>query len=310
MIIKQISRAKKKIFKHKKDIIGWLIAIPSIILFAFYVWIPLIENITYSFSSDNNYSSFAGLSNYVTLFQDAKFIAAIGNTFKYIFYSLVIGFLVPFFLGFMLSEAFHFKGLFRTIIYFPCMISGIAVVTLFKYFLDPDVSVINQLLLSIGLKESNLTSDADLVIPLIVLAMTWRSAGSTSLIYLSNFKSIDDSLYEASRIDGANAFQRFIRITLPQLKGTLITLLVLQIISVFQIFYEPWVISAGGPNNASISMMMYAYIRGVTESNIPLGGAACVILTLIILIFTFLYYTLVNVVNGKYKRKRHDQKRK
>lgn len=285
-----------------------LIALPSIAVFAFFVWIPLIQNITYSFSTDGYYSGFAGLDNYVTIFKDAKFIAALGNTFKYIFYSLLIGFLIPFFLGFMLSEVFHFKGLFRLIIYFPCMLSGIAVVTLFKYFLDPDVSVINSFLTALGFKASMLTSDVDLVIPLIVVAMTWRGAGSTSLIYLSNFQQIDDSLYEAGRIDGAGAWQRFIRITLPQLKATLITLFVLQIISVFQVFYEPWIISGGGPNNASISMMMYAYIRGVTESNIPVGAAAAVVLTIIIIAFTVLYYGIVRLLDKEKRVKKHEKK--
>lgn len=308
MIIREGKKTNRKKQMIRKNVVAWLIALPSIAVFAFFVWIPLIQNITYSFSTDGYYSGFAGLDNYVTIFKDAKFIAALGNTFKYIFYSLLIGFLIPFFLGFMLSEVFHFKGLFRLIIYFPCMLSGIAVVTLFKYFLDPDVSLINSFLTALGFKASMLTSDVDLVIPLIVVAMTWRGAGSTSLIYLSNFQQIDDSLYEAGRIDGAGAWQRFIRITLPQLKATLITLFVLQIISVFQVFYEPWIISGGGPNNASISMMMYAYIRGVTESNIPVGAAAAVVLTIIIIAFTVLYYGIVRLLDKEKRVKKHEKK--
>lgn len=128
------------------------------------------------------------------------------------------------------------------------------------------------------------------------------------MIYLSNFQQIDDSLYEAGRIDGAGAWQRFIRITLPQLKATLITLFVLQIISVFQVFYEPWIISGGGPNNASISMMMYAYIRGVTESNIPVGAAAAVVLTIIIIAFTILYYGIVRLLDKEKRVKKHEKK--
>lgn len=178
MIIREGKKTNRKKQMIRKNVVAWLIALPSIAVFAFFVWIPLIQNITYSFSTDGYYSGFAGLDNYVTIFKDAKFIAALGNTFKYIFYSLLIGFLIPFFLGFMLSEVFHFKGLFRLIIYFPCMLSGIAVVTLFKYFLDPDVSLINSFLTALGFKASMLTSDVDLVIPLIVVAMTWRGAGS------------------------------------------------------------------------------------------------------------------------------------
>lgn len=310
MIIKECKQRSKKKYVFKKNLFAWLIAIPSIAIFAFYVWIPLVQNITYSFSTSNNYDGFAGFQNYVTLFKDVKFIAALKNTFVYILYSLVIGFLLPFFLGFFLSEVFHAKGFFRLLIYFPCMLSGVAVVTLFKYFLDPDVSVINQLLRALGMKTSDLTSNTDLVIPLIVIAMTWRGAGSTSLIYLSNFQQIDNSLYEASRMDGATAWQRFLHITLPQMKATLITLFVLQVISVFQVFYEPWIISAGGPNNASISIMMYAYLKGVTEGNLPLGAAAAVILTLIIVVFTLIYYGVVRLLNRDERKVKKYAKKK
>ena len=308
MIIKEVKTKSKRKQELKRNIIAWLIALPSIAIFAFYVWIPLIQNVFYAFSSDNYFSSFAGIDNFTKIFNDPQFIAAIFNTFKYIFYSLVIGFLVPFFIGFLLSELFHAKALIRMIIYFPCMISGIAVVTLFKYFLDPDLSVINQIIVAFGGEPSQLTSSMDLVIPLIVIAMTWKGAGSTSLIYLSNFQQIDDSLYEASRMDGATLFQRFVRITLPQMKATLITLFVLQVISVFQVSYEPWIISFGGPDNASISLMMYAYLKGVAEMDIPIGAAASVILTLIIIAFTLLYYGIVGLLNKEAKGgKKHEK---
>lgn len=305
MIIKETKSISKKKQIIKKNIIAWLIALPSIALFAFYVWVPLIQNILYSFSTDNYFGGFAGFDNYKILFKDPQFLAATKNTFKYIFYSLLIGFLIPFFIGFSLSELFHAKGLIRMIIYFPCMLSGIAVVTLFKYFFDPDISLINQIIKLFNGKTSLLTSSTDLVIPLIVIAMTWRGAGSTSLIYLSNFQQIDNSLYEASRMDGASLWQRFVRITLPQMKGTLITLFVLQVISVFQVFYEPWIISSGGPDNASISLMLYAYNKGIIDMEIPLGAAAGVILTIIIVIFTLIYYGVLKLLN---RDKRNGQK--
>ncbi len=307
MIVREAKTQSKRKQQLKKNLIAWCIALPSILIFAFYVWIPLIQNIFYSFSTDNNFGGFAGLSNYRTLFSDVAFIAAFKNTFVYIFYSLVIGFLIPFFIGFFLSELFHAKALVRMIIYFPCMLSGIAVVTLFKYFMDPDISIFNKIIVSFGGEPSQLTASMDLVIPLIVVAMTWRGAGSTSLIYLSNFQQIDDSLYEASRMDGATLWQRFFRITLPQMKATLITLFVLQIISVFQVFYEPWIISDGGPANASISMMLYAYQKGIMEFDLPMGATASVVLTLIVILFTVLYYGIVRLLNRDQKKEKRSK---
>lgn len=303
MIIRQSKSTSKKARLIRKNIIAWVIALPSVALFCFFVFVPLIQNVILSFQVRQGGEIVASLGNYEYIFTDERFIASIGNTFIYIGYSLLIGFLIPFIIGFLLSECFHAKGIFRIIIYFPCMISGIAVVVLFKYFLDPDISIINKLIISTGGEPSNLISDTSLVIPLIVVAMTWRGAGSTSLIYLSNFQQIDNSLYEASRIDGASVSQRFARITLPQMKNTLITLFVLQIISVFQVFYEPWVISGGGPVNSSVSMMLYAYEQGIMRGNTYRGAAVSVILMLIIVAFTIVYYIVVDILNGNFKKR-------
>lgn len=298
MIIKEAKAVSKTRRVIKRDLFAWLIALPTIALFCFFVFAPLVQNILYSFQ---NRQGEITLDNYEWIFGDDRFIASIGNTFVYIFWSLVIGFLAPFIIGFLLSECFHAKGFFRVIIYIPCMISGLAVVVLFKYFLDPDVSIINKLIVSLGGESSTLIADEALVIPLIVVAMTWRGAGSTSLIYLSNFQQIDNSLYEASRMDGATVWQRFCHVTLPQMKNTLITLFVLQVISVFQVFYEPWVITGGGPVNSSVSMMLYAYEQGVINGNVYRGAAASVILMLIIVAFTLLYYLIVYFLNRNEK---------
>lgn len=229
--------------KIKKNITAWLIMLPSLVLFAFFVWVPIFKNVVISFFTDYSYSEFAGLDNYKAIFADEAFLTALKNTFIYILWSIIIGFFVPMVIGFLLSEVIHAKGFFRICIYIPCMISGIAVVFLFKNIYGSEsYSILNVIIKAFGGDPKLWASDPNLIIPLIVIAMTWKGAGATSLIYLSNFQQIDSNLYEASRIDGAGPLQRFLRITLPSMKGTIMTLLILQIISVFQVFYEPLVI--------------------------------------------------------------------
>lgn len=304
--MEKVSTKRKKNYKAlvKKNLLAWLIMLPSLILFAFFVWTPLIKNVILSFFSDYSFKEFVGFKNYQALFQDVSFIAALKNTFKYIFWSLLIGFLVPMIIGFLLSEVIHAKGFFRVCIYIPCMISGIAVVFLFKnVYGDETYSILNVILKAFGGTPRKWASDPNIIIPLIVIAMTWKGAGGTALIYLSDFQQIDSSLYEAARMDGAKPFQRFARVMMPQMRNTILTLLVLQIISVFQVFYEPLVIGNwGGPLDSSMSLMLLAYKFAFNDLEFAKGAAASIFLALIILAFTLAYFALVRYLNKEEKQ--------
>lgn len=301
---KKIIHKKSKKAIIKKNVISWLIMLPSLALFLFFVWIPIMNSFGLSFFSDFDFKNFVGLQNYTDLFASSSFIAALKNTFLYILWSLVIGFLLPFFLGFFLSECFHLNGFFRIAIYLPCMISGIAVVFLFSnIYGDESYSILNVILKAFGGTERLWGSDPNLIIPLIVLAMTWKGAGGTALIYLSNFKQIDNSLYEASKMDGCSPFQRFIKITVPEMKSTILTLLILQIISVFQVFYEPLVIGNwGGPvNDASMSLLLLGYKYAFVDFEYGKAAASSIFLALIIIVFTIVYFAIVKALDREEK---------
>jgi multiple sugar transport system permease protein len=119
--------------------------------------------------------------------------------------------------------------------------------------------------------------------------MTWRGAGATTLIYLSALQNINNSQYEASRIDGANWFNRMRYITFPHLKPTIRMLFILQVISVFQVFYEPLVMTSGGPNGASLSLLLLSYNYYFESMDASSSAAVGVILSLIIIMLTIIY---------------------
>ena len=291
----------------KRNVMGWLFMLIPLSLFAFFVWIPMGRNIVLSFFSDYTYSKFVGFDNYKAIIDDGVFLIALGNTFKYILWSLLIGFLVPMILGFFLSEVVHAKGAFRVLLYLPGMISGIAVVFLFKnIYGDETYSILNVIVRAFGGNPHTWKSNPDIIIPLIVLAMTWKGAGATALIYLNSFQNIDNSMYEASRIDGAGPLQRFFKVTLPSMRATLLLLMILQIISVFQVFYEPLVIGNwGGPEgNASMSLMLlsYTYAFGNTVGGtlqFAKSAATSVVLALIIIAVTIGFNALQRYVEKR-----------
>ena len=306
-------KAKQKAFLRKLwiNIGGWMVMLPGLVLFGLFVWYPLANNIVFSFFKSNSFATmdeFVGFNNFIALFKDPRFVVALKNTFVYLGWSLLIGFIAPIFIGLLLSEVVHAKSLFRVLIYFPAILSGMAVVIMWTYLFDPfEGSVLNTILGLFNISPSIFVQSKDLAIPLIVVTMTWRGAGSTALIYLSAIQNIDQTQYEAARLDGAGMFRRIWHITLPNIAPTLSTLFVLQCISVMQVFYEPLVMTkGGGPNNASLSLLLLGFQLRFTDGtpNPGMAAATCVVLFVIILALTLLYFFVEKLFKDGFSRGR------
>ncbi|WP_310603380.1 carbohydrate ABC transporter permease [Anaerosporobacter sp.] len=286
---------KGKVKWKKSDMIGWLVMLPTLILFAFFVWEPLVENIRLSLHSAVGYEikSFVGFENYIKVLKNPTFAKAFKNTFSYTLWSLVIGFIVPIILGIVISETVHLKGFFRTGVYFPNIVPGLATVWIWSYFFIPGKSgVLNILLSKIGVDAQAWLTNPKWTIPLIIITMTWKGAGSTALIYMANISGISPDLYEAATMDGATIWKRIRHITLPSVGGIAKTMLILQVISVFQIMYEPMVMTNGGPNGASVSLMMLMYQYAFRDFNFPAAAALSVMICIILIILSGLYMKL------------------
>lgn len=283
--------------RYGRDAMAWLIMLPSIILFTFYVWEPLLESIRLSLyeAQGTRLIQFIGLENYRAVFRNPDFLPAVANTVKYCLWSLAIGFLVPMVLAVFVNEATWGKSLFRVSIYLPNMVPGLATVFLWRFlFKSGDAGVLNMIMQSLGLPMQSWLGNVRLVIPVIVVTMTWKSAGATALIYLAGLQGINPELYEAAIIDGAGVWGRIRHITIPNIYNLGRTLLILQVISVFQILYEPMVMTGGGPNNASISLMQLVY-RFAFETNFDYAKASALSVMISIALITLtLIYNKIN----------------
>ena len=285
--------------KLKSNIISWLIMVPSLILFAFFVWEPLLESVRLSLYTAKGIrlQSFVGLHNYLLVFQRPDFLPGKRNTFFYILWSLVIGFLFPIIIAILVTEAAHFKSFFRVGVYFPNIMPGIATVLIWGYLFRPgSTGVLNIILSWLHVQPLDWLSVPTWTIPLIVIAMTWKSAGSTALIYMAGIESINPELYEAAAIDGARTWARIRYITLPDIFSLGKLMLILQIISVFQILYEPLVLTNGGPNNASLSIMQMVWKYAFEDFNYPMAAALSVIICIILVMLTAVYFKLTKRV--------------
>ncbi|MBL4937040.1 sugar ABC transporter permease [Clostridium sp. YIM B02515] len=276
----------------KKNMSGWLIMAPTLILFAFFVWEPLLASIRLSLYSAKGMRTveFVGLKNYIDVFHHPDFFPAVRNTFSYTIWSLLIGFLVPIIMAVIINEMVHAKGLFRVGIYFPNIVPGLATVMMWAFIFRPGkTGVLNIILGNIGVQPQVWLSNPKITIPLIVLTMTWKGAGATALIYLAALQGINPELYEAAIIDGAGIWKRIVHVTVPNLKNLIRSLLILQVISVFQILYEPLVMTNGGPNNASISIMQLVFKYAFEKFDYPKAAAVSVIISLFLVTLTAVY---------------------
>ena len=283
-----VSRAKTAEFAK-----AWLIMLPSLVLMTFFVWEPLFESVRMSLYKTRNVElvRFIGFDNYLSVMKKDDFLQALANTFSYTFWSLLIGFLLPIVLAVLIGETRRGKGFFRTVAYLPNMLPGLAVVILWSsFFSGGSTGVLNILLSAFDIPPQTYLTRAEWVIPIIIMIATWKGAGATALIYMASIAGISPELYEAATIDGASVWQRILHIMLPAIRKLTGTLLRLQIISVFQIMYEPMVLPKGGPDTASLSLMqlMWQYAFG-GAMNYGRASAVAVIVTIILLIMTAIY---------------------
>lgn len=276
----------------KKNISAWLVMLPTLILFAFFVWVPLLESIRLSFYSAQGMRTmeFVGFKNYIDVFHHPDFWPAVKNTFSYTIWSLIIGFLVPIIMAVFINEMVHAKGFFRIGTYFPNVVPGLATVLMWGFIFRPGkTGVLNIILGHFGVSPSIWLSNPKLTIPIIVLIMTWKGAGATALIYLAALQGINQELYEAAIIDGAGIWKRIVNVTIPNLRNLVRTLLILQVIAVFQILYEPLVMTNGGPNNASISIMQLVFKYAFEKFDYPKATAVSVIISIFLVTLTVIY---------------------
>lgn len=294
----QVSTAKKEKLWNaiRRDFGSWILLVPSIIMFFVVLWQPLVSGVVLSFFKTQGYEAveFMGLQNFEDILTNSEFMAALKNTFAYTGWSLVIGFLFPVVVAIMLNELVHMKAIYRFVFYFPAMIPGMATALLWYFIFDPSESgILNMILGFLGMEPSQWLQNSELTIPLIVLTMTWRGFGSSMLIYLATLQGINRDLYEAASIDGAGFFRKIWHIQFPHLKSLLALMMIRQIISVFQVMQEPLAMTSGGPNNASISLMLSSYNYGFRYFEAGRSMAVGTITFLILAVLTVIYQLAV-----------------
>ncbi|MCD9026100.1 carbohydrate ABC transporter permease [Cohnella silvisoli] len=288
-------RKAKFIMYWIKEWSSWLLIVPTLLFFFFFSWQPLLSGIWLSFFKTKGFKAdgFVGFQNYIDVIQNSVFQQTLINTFMYVIWSLVIGFVIPIVVAVIINEMRQWNSWFRFSVYFPSLIPGIAASLLWAFLFEPSENgVINMLIGKIGIHPLQWLQDPHLTIVTIVLTITWRSFGATTLLYLASLQGVNSELYEAASIDGADIWRKFRNITIPQIAPLIGLTLILQISGVFQIFNEPLVLTEGGPNNASMTLQLQSYFYAFRYFEAGHSVALGVVTFVILMVMTIYYFRI------------------
>ncbi|MEV7690998.1 carbohydrate ABC transporter permease [Streptomyces bungoensis] len=259
----------------------------GLICFALFSWYPAIRAVVIAFQKYTPGSSpeWVGTANFSRVLHDPEFSAAWRNTLAFTVLALLIGFAIPFLLALVLNELRHAKAFFRVVVYLPVMIPPVVSALLWKWFYDPGTGLANETLRFLHLPTSNWSNGTGTALVSLVIVATWANMGGTVLVYLAALQSIPGELYEAAELDGANLLQRVRHVTVPQTRFVILMLMLLQIIATMQVFTEPFVITGGGPENATVTVLYLIYKYAFLYNDF--GGACALSVMLLVLLGAF-----------------------
>lgn len=288
-----MSRGKKNLeINYKINRKAWVFIIPSIVLVTVFVFYPMVQAFITSLQGGmGNNLSFVGLDNYKRLLTDSTFKKALFNTVLYLVIQVPVMIILALLISSLLNDKkLKGRGFFRTAIFLPCVTSLVAYSIIFKSLFATD-GFVNAFLMQINIISEPIAwiTHPIWAKALIIIAITWRWTGYNMIFYLAGMQAIDDSIYEAADIDGANAFTKFKCITLPLLKPIILFTTINSTIGTLQLFDEIVNITGGGPANATITISQYIYnLLFKYSPNFGYAAAIAYVIVFIIVILSFI----------------------
>jgi multiple sugar transport system permease protein len=291
-----ITRGIQK-FKHEIHIngIAYVLAAPMAIMIIVVIIIPIIRVVYMSFfdyylARPNNHP-FIGLQNYTKLFMDKTFFVSVRVTLIYIFVTVILRYVLGLGIALLLHEKFPGRGLARSIMIIPWAVPEVVACLIFIQMFDYQYGIINYWLSQLGIIHEPLKwlADLRLALPSAMLVNIWKGTPWAAIMLLAGLQSIPESLYEAAKIDGANAWQRFRNVTLPLLKPISLAVFLLLVIWTIKDFAIVYVLNKGGPARATEVLTIFLYHKGFEGLRMGVASAAGVILLVVSMLFTIIY---------------------
>ncbi|HEX6308757.1 MAG TPA: sugar ABC transporter permease [Longimicrobiales bacterium] len=277
---------------------GWYFVAPALVLTGVFFFLPVAGSLLLSITDFDIYAiadrgnvRLVWLGNYIELFRNPLFWTAVGNTF---YFALIGG---PLTVAASLAAALlinarivRWKSFFRTIYFIPFVTTLVAVAIVWRYLYHPQYGLLNWMLGWFGIGPVDWLGNPRTAMPAIILLAIWKNFGYSMLIFIAGMQAIPSELYEAAELDGAGPLRRFRHVTLPMLAPTFLFVGVITMIGYFQLFAEPYVMTAGGPLRATTSLVLLMYEEGFRWWRMGVAAAVAFILFIIILAWTLIQF--------------------
>ena len=284
---------KNKVPYNKEETLWAMILLsPKIIGLIIFTLGPVIASFMLSFTNWDLVSkpNWVGIYNYQHLLSNETFIKALMNTLYYTIVSVPVSMILSLLLAIAMNQKIKGIIVFRTAFFIPVISSMVAISLLWKYIYNSQYGLLNYFLGFFGVPPQNWLGDIKLAMPSLILMSVWKGLGYNMMIWLAALQGIPEDLYEAARIDGANKWQQFKKITLPLLSPTTFLMLILGIIGSFQVFESSYVMTNGGPANATLTIVLYLYSNAFEWLKMGYASAMAYILALIIFVLTIIQF--------------------
>jgi multiple sugar transport system permease protein len=277
---------------------AWILAAPFLVLFLVFTAGPVLASLGMSFTDIKRTDirtpfavGFIGFDNYAQLLGDPLFRKVMVNTGLYVVLGVPLTMGLALAVAVMLNRIERLKGLFRVGYYLPVVTSIVAVSVVWKFLLRPEGGLINEALGLVGLPQPEWLDNPDLALPALVVMAAWRNLGSLMIIFLAGLQTIPDEVKEAAQVDGARGWDVFRRITLPMLKPTLLFGAVITSIGYLQFFEEAFVMTKGGPLDATRSVTFFTYDQ-FGYGNYGLAASASYLLFIAVVVLTYVQFKI------------------
>ena len=274
-----------------------LFVFPNLFLFGVFNYWPLLYNFYLSFVDWNFIRAdilWVGFRNYQRVFSSTKFYEILWNTLVFSVSSFIFTLILGLAIALLLNQRLQGRNLVRAVVFSPTMLSGAAIAVIWTYIFDPRYGLLSEILGFVGLPSPNWLISTFWAMPALIIVYVWKNMGYSVIIFLAGLQTISKDLYDAARVDGANAWDRFVHVTLPGLRPIVFFLSVTTVLQSFQAFDIIRVMTGGGPANATNTLIYHLYELGFVSFNAGQAGVVAVVLFIIMFTLTVIQFRFMD----------------
>lgn len=281
---------------------GWLFIIPAVLGLILFRFGPVLASFYFSFTKYDILSppQWVGLANYRTMLADEYWQKSIQVTLNYTVLFIPLSLIVAYVIGLLMSQELRGIAIYRTMWYLPSLVPTVASAIVWRWALNPEFGPVNYPLRALGFDAPGWLTDPNWIIPSVVLIQLW-GLGNAALIFLAAIKGVPTTFYEAAEVDGANAWVKFWRITLPMTSSVIFFQLIMSVIASFQVFGVAYILFSGqttsdpaGPGNAALFYVLYTFRNAFGYFKNGYASAMAWVMFLVILLLTLILFRTQN----------------